>query len=210
MPPLVIASAHTQGTLVSFLQSFESCHGPIAPFKYFTSYFHLFDSVHIFFCTSTAKFVSCCLVVLLISSHFAQYVCFSLSHYSINWRWCIWGLWWSSCSLPLRPINRSLSHASFCLLHLHHWESLVVTPQQVKWAFSFQLMIISHSLTECLATCLSFRCHPPTFTHYWAMIHRGSGVFSCKDSHLLRHLHISVELILLLRDWKVFLTPSCS
>lgn len=149
MPPLVIASAHTQGTLVSFLQSFESCHGLVAPFSYSTSCFYLCGSIHIFFCTPTPKFEPCCLAVL---PHFLSFfsVCMllslSVSHYSINWRCCIWGFWWSSCSLPLRPINRSLIHASFCLLHLHHWESLVVAPQQVKWAFSIQLMIISHSL----------------------------------------------------------------
>lgn len=123
--------------------------------------FHISLAAFTFVATSISFFAhlhqSLKLAVLqcsLISSHSTQYVWFSvclshspfLSHYSINWRCCIWGLWWSSCSLPLRPINRSLIHASFCLLHLHHWESLVVAPQQVKWAFSIQLMIISHSL----------------------------------------------------------------
>lgn len=78
MPPLVIASAHTQGTLVSFLQSFESCHGPIAPFSYFTSRFYLCGNVHVFFCTPTPKFESCCLAVL---PHFLSFcsICMLLS-----------------------------------------------------------------------------------------------------------------------------------
>lgn len=217
MPPLVIASAHTQGTLVSFLQSFESCHGPIAPFSYFTSRFYLCGNVHVFFCDTYTKvwiLLSCSApsFPLILLNMYAS-LSFSLfrSHYSVNWRCCIWGLWWSSCSLPLRPINRSLIHASFCLLHLHHWESLVVAPQQVKWAFSIQLMIISHSLNLNVLQRVSFQCHPPTFTHFSAVIRQGSGTFSCKDSLLLflpRYLHIFVESILLLRDWKVFLAPS--
>lgn len=45
------------------------------------------------------------------------HVCASLSHYSISWRCCVWCVWWSSCSLPLRPINRSLSRVAvvFCI-----------------------------------------------------------------------------------------------
>lgn len=78
MPPLVIASAHTQGTLVSFLQSFESRHGPIAPFLYFASWFYLRTNGHIFFFCTTLKFASCCLVVL---PHFLSFclVCVLLS-----------------------------------------------------------------------------------------------------------------------------------
>lgn len=49
MPPLVIASAHTQGTLVSFLQSFEPCHGPIAPFfGFYTLLLPSWQSPHLF------------------------------------------------------------------------------------------------------------------------------------------------------------------
>lgn len=136
----------------------------------------------------------------------------SLSHYSISWRCCIWGLWCSSCSLPLRPINRSLIHASFCLLHLHHWESLVVAPQQVKRAFSFQLMIISRSLNVLWRVSLSDAI-PPHLHICEAVIHRRSGTFSCTDSLLFSlppYLRAFAESILTLRDWKVFLTPSWS
>lgn len=44
-------------------------------------------------------------------------MCASLSDYSINWSCCSWGLGWSSCSLPLRPINRRLSlHLFVCCI----------------------------------------------------------------------------------------------
>lgn len=56
------------------------------------------------------------------------YVYASLSHYSITWRCCVWCVWWSSCSLPLRPINRSLNHVAFvfciCLAGRASWRLL--------------------------------------------------------------------------------------
>lgn len=79
MPPLVIASAHTQGTLVSFLQSFEPCHGPF--FGFYKPLLPSWQSPHLFFrffCTSTLKFVTRRLVVL---PHFLSFclVCVLLS-----------------------------------------------------------------------------------------------------------------------------------
>lgn len=82
MPPLVIASAHTQGTLVSFLQSFEPCHGPIAPFFWIlqAAFTFMAKSTSFFkkFCTSTLKFLTRRLAVRL---HFLSFclVCVLLS-----------------------------------------------------------------------------------------------------------------------------------
>lgn len=56
------------------------------------------------------------------------YVYASLTHYSITWRCCVWCVWWSSCSPPLRPINRSLNHVAFvfciCLAGRASWRLL--------------------------------------------------------------------------------------
>lgn len=217
MPPLVIASAHTQGTLVSFLQSFESCHGPIAPFSYFTSRFYLCGNVHVFFfVTPTPKFESCCLAVL---PHFLSFcsICMLLS-----------------LSLFFALIIPSIGGAVFGVYGgaavLCHWGLLIgvlsmhlfvccicITGRASWWLLSRLNGLLasnwwlSHSLNLNVLQRVSFRCHPPTFTHFSAVIRQGSGTFSCKDSLLLflpRYLHMFVESILLLRDWKVFLAPS--
>lgn len=93
MPPLVIASAHTQGTLVSFLQSFESFHGPIAPFSYFTSHLYLcpcFFVVVVFFFLRTYTKVSTLLSrsapsfpLILLSMCFSLCFFLSLSLFSL-------------------------------------------------------------------------------------------------------------------------------
>lgn len=75
-----------------------------------TSFFLIF--LHIYFKVCNSLSCSTPSFPLILLS-----MCSSPSDYSINWSCCSWGLWWSSCSLPLRPINRRLSlHLFVCCI----------------------------------------------------------------------------------------------
>lgn len=122
-------------------------------------------------------------------------MCAPLSHYSINWRCCSWGLWWSSCSLPLRPINRRLSlHLFVCCICITGRASWwILSRLNGLLASNWWLSLILSLWMSCNASL--FPMPSPTFTHYWAVIHQLSGRFSCKHPllvFLLKYQHISV------------------
>lgn len=138
-------SAHTQGTLPLFLLSYGFCRGQLLspsfpatmsmssssfillPAPHFIAqslsasvFFMHVQSLHQSLYLSHAAVIHSLAILyyslfFLHSFHVASCVCFFLPHYSITWRCCIWCVWWSSCSLPLRPINRSLNHVAFVL-----------------------------------------------------------------------------------------------
>lgn len=129
------------------------------------------------------------------------YVYASLSHYSISWRCCVWCVCWSSCSLPLRPINRSLScvafvfciciagRASWWLLGRLHW--LLVQ----DWWVS---LILSQSDWFSVLLSLPLQCTPPPILHIHTLQSYdslSSGSINCKDSPIFWDVFLSIPVV---------------
>lgn len=172
MPPLVIAflPTHRAPKLRFFVSSIMD-----VPSSYFT--FLLMTTLplpvclhHVFLFHSHSHLVfmyiyrirtkPCTFVVIAIwVSYFLFHHLFASLFYSITFRCCVWYVWWSSCLLPPRPINRSLNHVALvfcislagrlwwwilCFLHtlvVPNWWLFVIVS---AWMSLFFVMLSSH------------------------------------------------------------------